>query len=146
MYKIMKASSLHTEQITHLAHLLWPEDNLDILKKEIAHYQEDSTSELFVCEEAGQIIGFAHVQLRYDYVEGTTTAPVGYLEGIYVTQKNRNRGIGKMLVKVCEDWARFMNATEFASDVELTNQASARFHEGVGFKEAGRLICYSKRL
>ena len=29
-------------------------------------------------------IGFAQCQLRYDYVEGTKTTPVGYLEGIFI--------------------------------------------------------------
>ena len=28
--------------------------------------------------------GFAQCQLRHDYVEGTVSSPVGYLEGIFV--------------------------------------------------------------
>ncbi|MDZ7836212.1 MAG: aminoglycoside 6'-N-acetyltransferase [Alkalibacterium sp.] len=116
------------------------------LKKEMNHFHRDSTCELFVCEESGDILGFAHVQLRYDYVEGTVTSPVGYLEGIYVRKTFRKQGIGRQLVEVCEDWSRFMNATEFASDVELVNDASARFHESAGFKEVNRIICYTKAL
>lgn len=146
MHRIKKAKDHHIEKITQLAHLLWPDENINALKKELNRFHRDSTSELFVCEENEDIIGFAHVQLRYDYVEGTVTTPVGYLEGIYVRKAFRKQGIGKQLVEVCEDWSRFMNATEFASDVELLNDESAEFHDSVGFKEVNRIICYTKPL
>lgn len=146
MHKILKASEIHIETITQLALLLWPGEDYDTMEKEMLRYQEDSTAELFICEVDNQVVGFAHVQLRYDYVEGTVSTPVGYLEGIYVKETFRKQGIARKLVSVCEDWSRFMNATEFASDVELTNESSARFHEKIGFKEANRIICYAKKL
>ncbi len=146
MYKIKKAKDQHIKHITQLAHLLWPEENINDLKKELNAYHRDSTAELFICEEQENIVGFAHVQLRYDYVEGTVTTPVGYLEGIYVRKAYRHKGIGKKLVEVCEDWCRFMNATEFASDVEQNNEESAKFHESIGFNEENRIICYTKKL
>lgn len=146
MQKILKARDIHIENITQLALLLWPGEDYEPLEKEMIRYQEDSTAELFVCEEDNHIVGFAHVQLRFDYVEGTKTKPVGYLEGIYVKEAYRHKGIARKLVEVCEDWSRFMNATEFASDVELHNTNSARFHEKIGFKEANRIISYTKKL
>lgn len=146
MQKILKARDIHIENITQLALLLWPGEDYSALEREMTRYQEDSTAELFVCEVDSQIVGFAHVQLRFDYVEGTESKPVGYLEGVYVKEAFRNKGIARKLVEVCEDWSRFMNVTEFASDVELHNEISARFHEQVGFKEANRIICYTKKL
>ena len=38
-------------------------------------------------------VGFAQVQLRRDYVGGNHLSPVGYLEGIYVEETYRRRGI-----------------------------------------------------
>lgn len=146
MQKILKASDIHIQTITQLALLLWPGEDYNTMEKEFTRYQEDSTAELFICEVDSQVVGFAHVQLRYDYVEGTVSTPVGYLEGIYVKDTHRNKGIARKLVSVCEDWARFMNASEFGSDVELTNVMSAKFHEQLGFKEVNRIICYSKKL
>ncbi|GEK88933.1 aminoglycoside 6'-N-acetyltransferase [Alkalibacterium putridalgicola] len=146
MFKIKRASDHHIEQITELAHLLWPDEQLTILKKEMNHFHRDSTSELFICEENEDILGFAHVKLRYDFVEGTSTSPVSYLEGIYVRKLYRKQGIARQLVEVCEDWSRFMNATEFASDVDLENILSADFHTSLGFKEVNRVICYTKAL
>ncbi len=36
----------------------------------------------FIKYEGDIPAGFAQCQLRHDYVEGTETSPVGYLEGI----------------------------------------------------------------
>lgn len=146
MHKILKASEIHIQNITQLALLLWPGEDYANMERELLRYQEDSTAELFICEVDDQVVGFAHVQLRYDYVEGTASTPVGYLEGIYVKETFRKKGIARKLVAVCEDWSRFMNASEFASDVELSNVMSAKFHEQIGFLEANRIICYSKKL
>lgn len=146
MYKIQKASDSHINAITQLAHLLWPGADKVALYKEMVHFHADSTSELFICEADNKLVGFAHVQLRYDYVEGTSSTPVGYLEGIYVSETYRRKGIGKQLVEVCEDWVRFMDATEFASDIEIDNEISARFHEQVGFTEVNRVVCYAKKI
>lgn len=39
-----------------------------------------------------------------------------------------------------------MGCREFASDCELTNEESLRFHLGTGFTEANRIICFTKPL
>ena len=36
--------------------------------------------------------------------------------------------------------------TEFASDCELSNVQSVQFHLNVGFEEANRIICFTKKL
>ena len=91
-------------------------------------------------------IGFAQCQLRHDYVEGTDSFPVGYLEGIYVTESYRHHGIAKRLLHACEVWAKEQGCTEFASDCELDNTQSLQFHLNVGFEEANRIICFTKKL
>lgn len=42
-------------------------------------------------------IGFAQCQIRYDYVEGTETSPVGYLEGIFIQEEFRHKGFAREL-------------------------------------------------
>ena len=101
---------------------------------------------VFIAEEAGTAVGFAQCQLRHDYVEGTETSPVGYLEGIYVDEAYRGRGIARELLEVCEEWARGKGCAEFASDCEIDNTDSLKFHLKVGFKEEGRIICFAKKL
>ncbi|MBO5034456.1 MAG: GNAT family N-acetyltransferase, partial [Oscillospiraceae bacterium] len=101
---------------------------------------------VFFAAEEGFPIGFAQCQLRSDYVEGTGTSPVGYLEGIYVRPGSRRKGVARALLSACEGWAREQGCTEFASDCELKNENSAAFHLASGFAEANRIICFTKRL
>ncbi len=93
-----------------------------------------------------QSVGFAQCQLRFDYVEGTQTSPVGYLEGVFVLEQYRSNGYAKELLKACEQWAKDKNCSEFASDCELDNYNSYKFHMAAGFKEANRIICFKKEL
>lgn len=104
-------------------------------KAMIALYFEDSKP-----------VGFAQCQLRCDYVEGTESSPVGYLEGIFVDEKHRMKGIAKQLLHHCETWAKAKGCTEFASDCELTDADSLHFHLKLGFAEANHIICFNKVL
>ena len=90
--------------------------------------------------------GFAQCQLRHDYVEGSHSSPVGYLEGIYVLPEVRGQGHARELLACCERWAREQGCTEFASDCELDNSGSLAFHLKTGFAEANRIICFTKKL
>ncbi|MBQ2957121.1 MAG: GNAT family N-acetyltransferase [Clostridia bacterium] len=104
-------------------------------------------SAVFLAEADGEAVGFAQCGLRHDYVEGKDSdGPVGYLEGIFVEEAWRGRGVARMLLTFCEDWARGMGCEEFASDTELHNEEGLRFHLSCGFEEAGRIICFLKKL
>lgn len=91
-------------------------------------------------------VGFAQCQLRHDYVEGTVSSPVGYLEGIFVLPEYRSQGYARTLLIRCEQWAREQGCAEFASDCELDNSGSLAFHLKMGFAEANRIICFHKTL
>ncbi|MDF2802567.1 MAG: aminoglycoside adenylyltransferase [Anaerocolumna sp.] len=51
-----------------------------------------------------------------------------------------------MLCKACERWAKEKGCDEFASDCELENDSSLKFHLGLDFAEANRIICFTKKL
>jgi aminoglycoside 6'-N-acetyltransferase I len=71
---------------------------------------------------------------------------VAYLEGWYVEPHVRQRGLGRALIAAADQWARSQGCTEFASDAELTNEASAAAHAAVGFVEVGQVRCFKKEL
>ena len=106
---------------------------------------DTGSTAIFLAEREGEAIGFAQCQLRRDYVEGTCSSPVGYLEGIFVREEYRTRGVAKQLLAECEAWAGNLGCTEFASDCELTNYESFRFHLALGFLEANLIICFTKQ-
>ncbi len=144
--RIYQADISHIRTLAELAVLLWPEHTREELEEEFKELIRREDAVFFLADDAGATIGFAQCQLRHDYVEGTGTSPVGYLEAIYVADSCRRKGIARELLAACEDWAGSMGCLEFASDCELNNMQSLRFHLGTGFKEAGRIICFVKTL
>lgn len=146
MEEIVKASTNEVETVAQLALQLWTEHSPYELCEEFSTLFTRKDAAVFLACVENESVGFAQCQLRYDYVEGTDSSPVGYLEGIFVKPEFRKRGIAKNLLNMCQVWAKERGCTEFASDCELTNIDSLRFHLQVGFEEANRIICFTKKL
>ena len=143
---IRKAEEKDLRAAAALAAELWPEHMPEELLPEFRTLLASGEGAAFLASEDGQDLGFAQVQLRHDYVEGTETSPVGYLEGIYVREEARGRGVAKALLRACEAWAADKGCREFASDCELDNAVGLSFHLHSGFTEANRIICFVKPL
>ncbi len=129
-----------------LAIRLWSDADVKELEEEFIDLAEDPDSVVFLAIEDSTHVGFAHCQVRTDYVEGADSSPVGYIEGIYVLEDYRNMGIARRLLRSCEDWARSKGILEMASDCEITNEESIDFHKKVGFSEANRGVCFIKNI
>ena len=143
---VRKAEAKDLPILGELACGLWPHHTPDAMRAEMAETLEMPDAAFFLAFAEKTAVGFAQCQLRRDYVEGTDSYPVGYLEGIYVLPGHRRQGIAKALLSACESWAKSMGCREFASDCELTNKDSLRFHLNVGFREANRIICFVREL
>lgn len=143
---IQKACEADVPAVVRLALSLWPDNESGALTREFSGLISRNDAAVFLACREGQPIGFAQCQLRHDYVEGTHSSPVGYLEGIFVAQSFRGRGYAGQLLSACESWAKSMGCSEFASDCELTNLNSRQFHLRAGFQEANRIICFTKKL
>ena len=143
---IRKAEIKDLSILAELACQLWPEHTAGDIQAEFAQIIAKTDAAFFLAYAEETAIGFAQCQLRYDYVEGTDSSPVGYLEGLYVADGYRKQGVAKELLTACESWAKSKGCTEFASDCELSNVQSLQFHLNVGFEEANRIICFTKKL
>ncbi len=98
----------------------------------------------FIYKLNNEYIGFINLSIRTDYVEGSNSSPVGFVEGIYVKPEYRNKGIAKKLIIKGEEWAKSKGCTQIGSDIEMDNDISYKFHQKVGFNEANRIICFIK--
>ena len=143
---VKKAEKSDLSALTALALQLWPGHSAEAMESDLAETMAGENAAFFLAWEGGQVVGFAQTQLRHDYVEGTDSSPVGYLEGIYVAEGFRNRGVARTLLAACENWAKAKGCAEFASDCELDNLQSLAFHLRMGFAEANRIICFAKKL
>ena len=141
-----QAVSANAAEVAALACELWPEHSVEEMAEEFDSLLAREDAVVFLYREQGKAVGFAQCQLRRDYVEGTESSPVGYLEGIYVREGTRRQGVARKLLSACESWAKAQGCAEFASDCELDNTDSQRFHQAVGFKEANRIVAYVKKL
>lgn len=141
---IKEMTKEEVEVAANLAIMLWPTHTLEEFSEEMDSLILKENAVIFIAYKSSEAIGFAQCQLRFDYVEGTDSSPVGYLEGLYVLESYRKSGVARKLVKECEDWAKRKGYSEFASDCELGNEQSLAMHLRIGFTEANRIICFRK--
>lgn len=141
---IRKAAETDRASLAKLAAKLWGNHSEEELSAEISGLLLLTGAAFFLTEEDGQPVGLAQCQLRHDYVEGTDSSPAGYPEGIFTEEAVWGKGIAAALLVRCESWAKEKSCTEFASDCELLNKASIRFHKALDFSEANRIVCFRK--
>ena len=127
-----------------LATMLFPENSFDeeleLHKKILASEKEAG----FLYQKDNQYVGFMNLSIRNDYVNGTDTSPVAFIEAIYVLPDYRQQGIGREFIKHAERYAGQKGVTQLASDCYVDNYLSKNFHESCGFIEKERVICFVK--
>lgn len=143
---VRQAGKEDTFELARLAIQMWEDNGIEELAEHFEGLVASEEAACFLKYVNDVAVGFAQCQLRHDYVEGTETSPVGYLEGILVEEAFRHKGYAKELLRECEKWAKSKGCTEFASDCELENEESLRFHMAMEFEEANRVICFRKSI
>ena len=103
---------------------LWPDADSDELRAEAMAWDTDDGIALIAVDGDGRAIGLAEASLRRDYVNGTESSPVGFLEAWYVDPGHRGLRVGRALIAAVEDWTRAQGCSELASDALLDNTAS----------------------
>jgi aminoglycoside 6'-N-acetyltransferase I len=130
-----------------LALLLWPyeteQDMRDLFLKRIPS-KKDQT--ILCRNDRGEAIGFIDLSIREEYVEGSSSSPVGYVEGIYVKPEYRLHGIARELLRLGGEWSRARGCTEYGSDTEIENVESQAFHLRAGFEAAHTIVHFIKKL
>jgi aminoglycoside 6'-N-acetyltransferase I len=125
---------------------LWPDYTKKELELELLSILKNKQQTTFIAQDDKEYSGFINVSLRFEYVEGASSSPVGYIEGIYIKSKYRKQGIASELLKIAEEWALKKGATEIASDTWLKNKSSQIFHKKIGFKVADTIVHFVKKI
>jgi aminoglycoside 6'-N-acetyltransferase I len=106
-------------------------------------------SELWYCwlieREDGIRIGLVELSLR-NIVDGCLGSPIPYLEGLYLDEKERNKGRGTEVIEMIKLWCQSNGYSELATDVELTNIRAQKFYEKLGFERVDRVVEYRLEL
>jgi len=148
----VQASDL--DQLARLCEALWPKSSAEEHAQELRLLLGGKAAlvltmplTIFVAEVSdGTLVGFLEVDLR-SHADGCNPShAVGYIEGWYVGEDYRHRGVGKKLLAKAEDWARSHRCLEMASDAIIDNELSQHAHEALGYEVVDRCVHYRKRL
>lgn len=125
---------------------LWPDQPRDTLEAEgRAALRMDPPLTVFVADVDGTLAGFIEFGFR-SYAEGCDTSPVPYVEGWYVRDAFRRRGIGAALMRVVENECRTRGFVELGSDANADNRLSRDVHAALGFEEVETLVVFRRAL
>ena len=80
---IRKAMIGDSRILAELAVQMWDSHTVEELEIGFSETLDDEQSAFFIKYIKDLPIGFAQCDLRTDYVEGTESSPVGYLEGVF---------------------------------------------------------------
>ena len=145
-YTIRRATRDDKPEWIRMRQGLWPDAPLEYLDFDLDDLLANPDAGIFVASDShGRLVAFVEAGLR-DYGEGCETAPVGYIEALYVYPHVRGQKLGRELVRMAEQWAREKGCAEMASDTWLDNEASIQAHLKMGYDEAERLVHFVKRL
>ena len=132
--------------------LLWPHGTAEEHTKEFDLALEHGTTgtlpmATFVsADDSGQLTGFLEAGLR-SHADGCDPArPVGFIEGWFVREEFRHRGIGRDLVLAAEAWARALGCREMASDTWIDHEGSQQAHQALGYEVVDRCVHFRKRI
>jgi len=146
--RIERCSTLDQRGWLDLRLQLWPDANADDHRgyMAMALAQPERYLQLVSYDGSGRPVGFIEGSLRCDYVNGTESSPVGFVEGVYVAPEFRRAGVARRLFDAVADWARARGCRELASDALLDNEISQQAHRALGFRETERVVYFAKRL
>jgi aminoglycoside 6'-N-acetyltransferase I len=146
----MIAKCTSPEQVgwLELRQALWPHDDASVHLEEMSRFCAESQryGQFIAIAQDGTAQGFIEVAVRTDYVNGTDSSPVAFLEGIYVAPHARGQGVARALVHAAERWAHERGCVEFASDASADNETSHAMHLALGFEETERVVFFCKKL
>ena len=130
---------------------LWPDSSVEQHEEELVPILAGKPPGIlplvyFVAEENGTVVGFVEVGLRSTADGCDWARAVGYVEGWYVEESHRRRGVGAQLIAAAENWAREQGCIEMASDTQIQNTQSLQAHLRLGYEVSERSILFRKRL
>lgn len=149
--KVRAAQTRDLDALGRMRAALWPDGTFAEHRAEameIVAGRPRSTLPLaiFVAEDDAGVVGFVEVGLR-SHAEGCDPSrPVGFVEGWWVEEASRRRGVGGALVAAAEDWARGQGCTEMASNTWLDHTLSIEAHQALGYEIVERNVSLRKSL
>jgi aminoglycoside 6'-N-acetyltransferase I len=149
---VRAARASEVGEIAEMCFLLWPdspveEHQRDVEVSIVSGMSGTMPTAVLVAEgEDGELVGFVEVDLRSHADGCDVSQPVGFVEGWFVREAARGRGIGGALRRAAEEWARQRGCREMGSDTWVDHEVSQKAHEALGFEIVDRCVHFRKAL
>lgn len=98
------------------------------VERQLQRTSEERAVFVAVVPRAG-VVGWISVALR----EGIIDAARADIEGLVVEDEYRGNGIGRLLVKAAEDWARRRNCTSMRLVTNVVRERAHEFYKRLGY-------------
>ena len=125
--------------------LLWPNSAVNEHSDEIKQLLNSKKFFAWAIWDEGSVVAFTEVYLR-DFANGCRSMPVPFIEGIWVEESYRGRGLAKKLIDHISYWAKDNGHNEIGSDVLLSNTESISKHQSWGFEETEQVVYFNKKI
>jgi aminoglycoside 6'-N-acetyltransferase I len=149
---IRRAEISDQHELAKMRALLWPEASIEEHRQEVesllrsGRYGTQPMAILISHEEDGTPNGFLEVALRSHADGCDIEQSVGFIEGWFVRESSRHRGVGRALMRSAEEWARSQGCLEMASDTWIDHEDSQRAHQALGFEVVDCCVHFRKAL
>ena len=102
---------------------------------------ESDNQDILVADVDGTVIGFSHVMiLKQKNIACLKPQTVVYIQDLDVLESERNKGIGRLLIKASKEYGKRRGADFIRTQVFPQNLDGIRFYERNGFCEMMKTI------
>ena len=113
------------------------------IEARFAPMENSSMYALFVAEDAASdLVGWISTYL----FRSMAMDCFAEISGLVVDENNRSRGVGKLLLKAGEDWARAQGCSRLSVRSNVSRERAHRFYARNGFEQVKTQVCLSKKL
>jgi aminoglycoside 6'-N-acetyltransferase I len=145
MVTIREMTAADTEGWATMRALMWPDESVKQHATWIDGFLRGGDWGFIAESASGNAAGFAEVALR-KYANGCETAPVPFLEAIWVATSYRRQGVARLMLRHIEMFLAGRAFRELGSDALLENVVSHAAHRAWGFEETERVLYFRKSL
>jgi GNAT superfamily N-acetyltransferase len=112
------------------------------VEERLAKLLEDAENLLLAAAAGGRVVGWAHAYVCYT-VESDTFAELG---GLVVDESHRGRGVGGMLMRQVDDWARQKGCCAVSARSNIIRHKAHKFYAAEGYDQIKTQYVFRKRL
>lgn len=144
--EIINALKVESKYWLALRKALWPEEAEEGLKSEITAFIESEEKTIaFLAKENNSHIGFIEARIK-PASSLTFDQPHVFIDGWYVVEPHRNKGLGKALVNEIEKWTRQNGLNYIVSDTTEEYPISPSAHRACGFSQKENDLVFIKNI